>query len=131
MGTPNDVVPIPGVPPPNREGVVVVPPVDGGGFEVPPKMLPGFARNGEGLEVGGFPPKLNGLVPGAGPVEVVPPPNRFPPAVVVVAVVVAGVVEVVPKSEPAGLLPKILDVVVFVPVPVVPVPGVVLCVVPV
>ena len=115
---------------------MVVPPVDGGGFEVPPKMLPVFARNGEGLEVGGFAPKLNGLVPGAGPVEVVPPPNRFPPVVVVV--VVAGVVEVVPKSEPAGLLPKILDVVVFVPGPVVPVPvvpvpvpGVVLCVVPV
>ena len=129
LGTPNDVAPVPVVPLPNREGVVVVPPVDGGGFEVFTRRLP---VPGSGVEPGvaGFAPKLNGLGAGAGPVEVVRPPNRPPP--LVVFVVVPGVVEVVPKSEPAGLVPKMLpDVVVFVPVPVVPVPGVVLCVVPV
>lgn len=98
-----------------------------------PKMLPPVP-NGDGLVVGGLTP--NGLlwvVPVAGPVDVVPPPNRLPP------VVVPGVVEVVPKSEPAGLLPNMFPgVVPVVPVPVVPVPvvpvpvpGVVFCVVPV
>lgn len=135
LGTLNNDVPVPVVPLPNSDGVLAAPPVDGGGFEVFPKMLPPFP-NGEGLVVDGFAPNgLPWVVPGAGPVEVVPPPNRLPP--VVEFVVVPGVVEVVPKSEPAGLVPKtfpgavVVVPVPVVPVPVVPVPGVVFCVVPV
>jgi len=139
LGIPNNVVPVPVVPPPTREVVMKAPVAGGGGFEVFPKMLPEVAGNGEGLGVDGFAPKLNGPIPGAGPVEVVPPPNRPPPVVVAVVVVVPGVVEVVPKSEPIGLVPKMLPGIVavgpvpVVPVPVVPVPvpGVVFCVVPV
>jgi hypothetical protein len=133
LGAPNNVVPVPVVPPPNSEGAVVVPPVEGAGFGLFPKILPPLP-NGVGLGAGedGFAPnKPPGVVPGAGIVEVVPPPNRPPPvAGVVVVVPGVGVVEVAPKSEPAGLAPKMFPgaVVVVVSVPVVPVPvaGVVL-----
>lgn len=129
-------MPVPVVPPPNSEVVVAVPLVVGGGFGLFPKIFPPVA-NGKGLGGDGFAP--NGLfwvVPGAGAVEVVP--NR-PPPVAGVVVVVPDVVEVVPKIELAGLVPKKFPgVVVDVPVPVVPVPavpvpvaGVVVCVVPV
>ena len=133
MGTPKSDVPVPVAPLPNSGGAVVVPPVEDG-FVVFPKMLPPLP-NGLGVGVDGFAPKkLPGAVPGAGLVEVVPPPNIPPVAGVVVVVPDVDVVEVVPKSEPAGLEPKVFAGVVpvpVVPVPVVPVPGagVVLCVV--
>lgn len=124
MGPPNSVVPAPVGPPPNSEDVVAVPPVEGAGFVVFPKTLPPLP-NGLGVGVDGFAPnKLLGAVPGAGLVEVIPPPNRPPPvAGVVVVVPGAGVVEVAPKGEPVGLGPKMfVGAVVVVPVPVVPVP---------
>lgn len=64
------------------------------------------------------------VVPGVGLVEAGPPPNRPPPVVGFVAVVVdAGVVDVAPNNEVLGLEPKMLPgVVVVVPVFVVPVP---------
>jgi hypothetical protein len=114
---------VPVVPPPNSEGVVVSPPVEGTGFVEFPKILPPLPN---GLGTGSFAPnKLLGVVPGAGAVEVAPLPNKPPPVEGVVAVVVgpgAGAVEVAPKSEPAGFEPKMFDVVVVVPVLVVPVP---------
>ena len=93
--------------------------------------------NWPGLGVDGFTPnKLLEVVPGAGLVEVVPPPNKLPVAGVVVVVVPdAGVVEVAPKSELDGVEPKmfagVVVVIPVVPVPVVPVPvaGVVVVVV--
>jgi hypothetical protein len=123
LGTPNNVVLVPVVPPPNSEGVVVVPPAEEGGFVVFPKTLPPLPH-GKGEGVGGFvPSKPPEVVPGAGVVEV-GTPNKLPPvAGVVVVVPGAGVAEVAPKSEPAGLVPKMFPgVVAFVPVPVVPVP---------
>jgi hypothetical protein len=100
--------------------VEVAPPVvEGAGFVVFPKMFPP-PPNGLGVGVDGFTP--NRLVPGAGLTEVVPPPNTFPVAGVVVLVVPgAGVAEVAPKRELGGVEPKMFPVV-FVPVPVVPVP---------
>ena len=141
LGAPNNVVPVPVVPPPNSEVVVVVPLVDGAGLVVFPKILPPLPNGvGVGVGVDGFPPKKPpGVVPVAGLAEV-GPPNRPPPVVDVVVVVPGvGVVEVAPKSVPPGLGPKTFpDVVVVVPVPVVPVPvvpvpvaGVVVDVVPV
>ena len=107
--------------PPNSEGAVVVPPAEGGGFVVFPKMLPPLP-NGLGVGVDGFAPnKPPEVVPEAGLFKVVPP-NRLPPVAGVVAVV-PDVLEVAPKSEPAGLLLKMFaGAVVVVPVPVVPVP---------
>ena len=125
MEAPNNVAPVPVVPPPNSEVAVVV---DGAGLVVFPKILPPLP-NGVGTGVDGFPPNK----PPEVVVEVeVGPPNRPPPVVDVVAVVPgAGVVEVAPKSVPAGLEPKMFPgAVVVVPVPVVPVPaaGVEVCV---
>lgn len=126
LGAPNNVELVPIVPPPNVEDVVP-PVVEGAGFVVFPK---GFPPVPCGAGVDGFTPnKLPGVVPGAGLVEVVPPPNRPPTVAGVVAVVVpdAGVVEVVPESE-VDVPPKMFDgavvvvPVVVVPVPVVPVP---------
>ena len=109
-------MPVPVVPPPNSEVVVVVPPVDGAGL-VFPKILPP-PPNVLGVGVDGFPPnKPPGMVPVAWVVEVAPLPNRPPPVAGV-----AVVVEPAPKSVPAGLEPKVLaGAVVVVPVPVVPV----------
>jgi len=90
-------------------------------------MLPPLP-NGVGTGVDDFPPNRS-AVPGAGAVEVAPPPNG-PPAVAGVVEVVpgAGAVEVVPRNEPAGLEPKRFPgVAVVVPVPV-PVAGVVVLV---
>lgn len=110
---------VPGVPLPSS--VVVDPLVDEVGLAVFPKILPPLP-NGLGAGVDGFKlKKLGGAVPVAGVAEVVPPPNRPPPEV-------GAVVVVAPKSEPAGLEPKIFAGVVagipgpVVPVPVVPVP---------
>ena len=98
-------------------------------------MLP-LPPNWPGLGVDGFTPnKLLEVVPGAGLVDVVPPPNRLPVAGMVVVVVPdAGVAEVAPKSELDGVEPKmfagVVEVVPVVPVPVpVPVAGVVVVVV--
>jgi len=113
-------VPVPVVPPPNSEVVVVAPPVDGAGLGVYPKILLPLP-NGVGTGVDGFPPNK----PPEVVVEVeVGPPNRPPPVADVIAIVSdAGAVEVAPKSVPAGLEPKMFPgVVVVVPVPVVPVP---------
>ena len=116
-------MPVPVVPLPNSEGVVAVPPVEGAGFVVFPKTLPPLP-NGAGTGVDGFVPKNPPVVvPGTGAVVVAPPPKKPPPEAGVAEVVPGvGVVEVAPKSEPAGLEPKMFDVVVVVPVPVVPVP---------
>jgi len=118
LGAPNNVVPVPVVPPPNSEVVVVAPPVDGAGLVVFPKILPPLP-NGVGTGVDGFPPNKPPEV-----VAEVGPPNRPPPVVDVVAVVPGvGAVEVAPKSVPAGLEPKMFPgAVVVVPGPVVPVP---------
>ena len=120
---PNNVVLVPVVPLPNIEDVEVVPLVEGGGFPVFPKMLPP-GPNGEGVGVDCFALKrLPEVVPGAGAFEIAPPPNVPPVAVVVVVVPGAGVVEVVLKSELAGLVLKMFaGATVVVPVPVVPVP---------
>ena len=109
---------IPVLPPPKREGVVAVPPIAGAGFVVFPKILPPLP-DGVGTGVDGFAPnKLPGVA------EVEPPPNRLPPvAGAVVVVPGAGIVEVAPKIEPAGLeLKMFAEDVVVVPVPVVSVP---------
>ena len=108
---------VPVVPPLKREDAVVVPPVNGAGFVVFPKILPPLP-DGVGIGVDGFAPNNP-----PGVIEVVPPPNRAPVAGVVVVAPGTGVVEVTPKSEPAGLEPKMfVDVVVVVPAPVVSVP---------
>ena len=117
---PNNVELVPVAPPPNSEGTVVDPPVvEVVGFVVFPKMPPPLP-NGVGVGVDGFAPnRVPGPDPGAGLVEVVPPPNIPPVPGVVVVVPDAGVVEVAPKREVAGVEPKMP---VVVPVPVVPVP---------
>jgi len=117
MGAPNDVVPVPVVPPPNSEVVVVVPPVDGAGLVFRNILPPLPNRAGTGVD--GFPPSGSPEV-----VAEVGPPNRPPPGADVV-------VEVAPKSVQLGLEPKVFPgAVVVVPVPAVPVPvaGVEVCV---
>ena len=116
-------MPVPVAPPPNIDGAVVVPLVEGAGFVVFPKILPPLP-NGVGVGVDGFAPnRPPGVVPGAGLVEAVPPPNRLPVAGVLVVVPDPDVVLVAPKSEPAGLVEKMFTgAVVVVPVPVVPGP---------
>jgi len=116
MGIPNNVVPVPVVPPSNSEAVVVVPLIDGAQLVMLPNILPPLP-NGAGTGVDGFP--LNK------PPEVVAevgPPNGPPPGADLVAVVPGvGVVKVASKSVPPGLEPKMFPgAVIVVPVPVVP-----------
>lgn len=68
---------------PKAEVVVVVPlVVEVVGFVVFPKILPPLS--GVGVGVDGFTPnKLVGFVPGAGAVEVVPPPKKPPPVALI------------------------------------------------
>jgi len=125
MGAPNNVVPVPVVPPPNSEAVVVLSPVDEAGSVFRNILPPLPNRAGSGVD--GFPP--------SGSPEVVAEVgllNRPPPgADVVVVVPSVGIVVVAPKSVPLGLEPKMFPgAVVIIPVPIVPVPmaGVEVCV---
>lgn len=90
LGAPNNVVLVPVVPPPNSEGVVISPPVEGAGFVDFPKTLlsPPNALGTSGFTLN----KLHGVIPGAG---------------VVVVVMGVGAMEMAPKSESAGFEPKV------------------------
>ena len=118
MGAPNNVVPVPVVPPPYSEVVVVVLPVDGAGLVVFPNILSKLP-NRAGTGVDRFPPNKS-----PGVAAEVGPPNRPPPGANLVTVMPGvDVVEVAPESVPLGLESKMFPgAVMVVLVPVVPVP---------
>ena len=118
----NNVVPVPVVPPPNSEVVVIVQPVDGARLVILPNILLPLP-NGAGTGVDDFPPNK----PPEVAAEVGPPNRPLPGADVVLVVPGVGVV-VASKSVPSGLEPKMLPGAVVV-VPPVPVAGVEVCVV--
>ena len=119
----NNVVPVPVVPPPNSEVVVIVQPVDGARLVILPNILLPLP-NGAGTGVDDFPPNK----PPEVAAEVGPPNRPLPGADVVLVVPGVGVVKVASKSVPPGLKPKMFPGAVVV-VPPVPVAGVEVCVV--